>query len=78
MDVVMTNIIKSYELANSTLRFPYSLMYHYSPIDLQKKHQYPRGFFRIHIIRNLMVNENKALVFIFPKKIFFKKKIIFS
>ena len=30
---------------NSTQHFPYFLAYHYSPVDLQKKHQYPSIFF---------------------------------
>ena len=36
-------------LTNSTGYPPYSLIYHYSPIDLQKKDQYPRIFPEIHI-----------------------------
>ena len=32
----MTGNLKSYMLTDSTGHFPYSLMCHYSPIDLQK------------------------------------------
>ena len=63
-------------LRNSALHFPYSLMYHCSPIDLEKKHQYPRNFFQNSHIRNLMVSKNNAEVFKFEKKV--PRKIIYS
>ena len=46
-------------LANSTRHFLNSLMYHYSPIDLQNKPQYPRNFFQNLYIQNMMVSEKK-------------------
>lgn len=38
-----------YMLTNIARYIPYSQMSHYSPVDLQKKHQYPWNFFRYYI-----------------------------
>ena len=55
-------------LTNSTRHPPYSLIYHYSPIDLQKKDQHPWDFSWNSHKRDLMGSENKALIFYFSKK----------
>ena len=52
----------------SIQHFPYSLKFHYSPVHLQKKNQYPRNTFRNSYIQNLLVSEKKALLFDFSKR----------
>ena len=42
---------------------------HYSPVDLQVKHQFSNDFFLEFIDTKLMVGENKALLITILKKI---------
>ena len=54
-------------LRNSAQHFPHSLTYHYSSIDVQKKHQFPWTFSRIHI-KSFMLNFFNEKIL--PKNIF--------
>ena len=65
----VTNNIKGYVL---TRHFLYSLTYHYSPVDLQKKTAILPEFFLEFIcinIRNMMVSKNKTLLFSWAENI---------
>ena len=49
---IVRNLIESYMLATSARHFFYSLMYHYSPINLQKKASIPtEDFLKFMLIK---------------------------
>ena len=69
------NIIKSCMLTDSMQPFPFSLIYHYSAINLQKKTSVSQKCYQNTYVPNLMASKNKPLYSIFQKQDFFNRYI---